>query len=115
MAVDGQAELSKPQWKQRWLNVAEVIDSLRVFPRLLVGAYFAIAIWVVVYLTLWYTHVAPVERTVEVTAFFAMLTGGLFGLATYIFKVYTEGGRDWDKYNNVNQSLPDSDHCHPPG
>jgi hypothetical protein len=81
--------------KQRWLDVAEVIDALRIFPRLLVALYFAIAAWVIVYLALWYAHVAAAERTVEVTAFYAMLTGGLFGMSGYIFKIYTDGGRDW--------------------
>lgn len=92
------------------MDCAEVIDALRVFPRLLVGVYFATAIWVVSYLTVWYCHVPAAERTVEVTAFFGMLTGGLFGLATYIFKVYTDGGRDWDKYraNFSTQDVPDS-------
>jgi hypothetical protein len=82
--------------KQTYLDIAEVIDSLRVFPRILVGTYFGFAIWVVAYLTLWYCHLAPAERVTEVTAFFGMLTGGLFGLAVYIFKIYTDGGRNWD-------------------
>lgn len=96
--------------KDKWMGFAEVVDALRIFPRLLVGAYFVTAIWVVSYLTIWYCHVAPTERTVEVTAFFAMLTGGLFGLSTYLFKLYADGGRDWDKYsaNTSTQDIPDS-------
>lgn len=97
------------QSKAKWMDLAEVIDALRIFPRLLVGTYFATAVWVVAYLTTWYCHVAPAERTVEVTAFFAMLTGGLFGLSTYLFKLYADGGRDWDKYraNISTQDVPD--------
>lgn len=95
-------------WKQNWIDVAEVIDSLRVFPRIIVGAYFSMVIWVVSYLAVWYAHLPAAERTVEVTAFYAMLTGGLFGLSTYIFKIYSDGGRDWDKYraDTFNQNLP---------
>lgn len=90
------------------MDFAETVDALRIFPRWLVSAYFFTAIWVVVYLTKWYCHVAPAERTVEVTAFFAMLTGGLFGLSTYIFKIYTDGGVDWGKYHS-NEHRIDSD------
>jgi len=95
--------------RDKWLDIAEVVDALRIFPRLLVGVYFATAVWVVTYLTTWYCHVAPAERTVEVTAFFAMLTGGLFGLSTYLFKLYADGGRDWDKYRaNISpKNIPD--------
>lgn len=81
--------------KQNWLDTAEVIDALRIFPRILVGSYFGLAAWTVVYLILWYCRAPADEHTVQVTAFFGMLTGGLFGLAVYIFKLYTDGGRDW--------------------
>jgi hypothetical protein len=89
--------------KQAWLDIAEVVDAMRIFPRMLVGTYFATAIWVVVYLTKWYTHIPATERVVEVTAFFGMLTGGLFGLAVYIFKIYTDGGRNWDQQQQKPQ------------
>lgn len=87
------------------MDLAEILDSLRVFPRLLIGAYFTVSIWVVVYLATWYAHLPAVERTVEVTAFYAMLTSGLFGFSTYTFKLYADGGRDWDKYR-ANSVVP---------
>ena len=114
MVVDGQPALSKPPWKQRWLDLAEVIDSLRVFPRWLAISYWVFTGWETSYVTVWYAHLAAVERTVEVTAFYSMLMGGLFGLAAYVFKVYSDGGRDWDKYraDTFNQNLPDRGQRH---
>lgn len=105
--MDGQVELSRPRWKQTSLDLAEVVDSLRIFPRLLVTAYGALVGYTTVFLLWWYCHLPSAERTVEVTAFFGMLMGGIFGLAAYVFKIYSDGGRDWDKYraDTFNQSL----------
>lgn len=83
--------------RNQWLDRAEVMDALRIFPRFLVAWYMGILTWAVSYQTLWYAHLAPAARTVEVTAFYGMETGGLFGLAAYIFKVYADGGRDWSQ------------------
>jgi hypothetical protein len=83
--------------KESWLDVAEVIDALRIFPRLLIGSYMSMVGYVIVYLMTWYSHLEPVARSVEVTAFYSMLTGGLLGLAAYVFKIYSDGGRDWSQ------------------
>lgn len=90
--------MSKLLTKSFWIDLAEVLDSLRVFPRWLAISYWIFTGWETSYVTIWYAHLAAVERTVEVTAFYSMLMGGLFGLAAYVFKVYSDGGRDWDKY-----------------
>lgn len=94
--------------KSAWISIAEVIDSLRVFPRTLAITYWCFTGWATAYVTIWYAHLAAVERTVEVTAFYSMMMGGLFGLAAYVFKVYSDGGRDWDKYraDTFTQNLP---------
>lgn len=86
------------------MDAAEVIDSLRIFPRILAVGYAAL-VGVTAY---WYFfRLAAPDRTVEVTA----VTGGIFTLAPYVFKSYTDGGRDWDKYNAnpIDQRLPVSD------
>lgn len=82
--------------KEEWLDFAEVVDALRVFPRILVAGYMLIVGAEVAYLTVWYAHLPSVERTVEVTAFYSLIMGGLFGLAAYVFKVYSDGGYNWD-------------------
>ncbi len=90
--------------REEWLDRAEVIDSLRVFPRILTGGYMLLVGFEIVYLTIWYAHLPSADRTVEVTAFYGMLTGGLFGLAAYVFTVYSDGGRDWDRYRGVKDA-----------
>jgi hypothetical protein len=88
-------------WRRKafWMGLAEITDALRVFPRILITSYFTLVSWSMVYLTLWYAHLPSAERTVEVTAFYGMLEGGLFGLAAYVFKVYSDGGYDWEAYH----------------
>lgn len=86
-----------------WMDLAEITDALRIFPRILVGAYGYLIAYTTVYLTLWYAHLPSAERTVEVTAFYGMLMGGLFGLAAYVFKVYSDGGYDWEAYHRRTQ------------
>jgi hypothetical protein len=93
--------------KEKWLDCAEVIDSLRIFPRFLVSWYMVILTWSVCYQTWWYAHLAGTDRTVEVTAFYGMEMGGIFGLAVYIFKIYTDGGRDWSqRYASTTRPNP---------
>lgn len=107
--MGGSVVLSVPRWKRVCLDLAEVLDSLRVFPRLLITAYGVLVGYTTVALMWWYFHLPVLARTVEVTAFFGMLMGGIFGLAAYVFKIYSDGGRDWDKYRAdiFNQELPD--------
>lgn len=88
------------------MAAAEVIDALRIFPRGLVVAYGWLVGYETIMATWWYFHLPAVERSLEVTAFFSMLMGGLFGLAAYVFKTYTEGGYDWQKYREFHANIP---------
>jgi hypothetical protein len=89
------------------MDFAEVVDALRIFPRWLVISYFVYTGWECATVTLWYCRLPPANRTIEVTAFFSMLMGGIWGLAAYVFKLYTDGGVDWNKYRAINdQTLP---------
>lgn len=96
--------------KSFWMSLAEIIDAFRIFPRFLVTLYFGLVAWCMVYLTLWYAHLPSAERTMEVTAFYGMLMGGLFGLAAYVFRVYSDGGYDWEAFHKRPpcQSFPTS-------
>lgn len=89
--------------KNFWMDLAEVTDAMRIFPRILVSAYGYLIAYTTVGLELWYERLAAIERTVEVTAFYGMLMGGLFGLAAYVFKVYSDGGYDWEAYHRRSQ------------
>ena len=89
------------QWwrKENWMAAAEVIDALRIFPRILVLSYGWFVGYTTIYSIYWYAALPAAERTVEVTAFYTMQMGSIGALAAYIFKVYTDGGYDWEKYH----------------
>lgn len=79
------------------LHTAEVIDSWRIFPRLVLILYGYWMAHLTDWIVHWYEHLPTIERTAEVTAFVTIVLPGVFGLACYVFKVYSAGGRDWDK------------------
>lgn len=82
--------------KQVWLDAAEVIDSLRVVPRVVLFAYGYWMIHLTDSIVQWYVKLPAVERTAQVTAFVTVVLPGVFGLSCWVFKVYSGGGRNWD-------------------
>lgn len=81
--------------KQRHLNAAEVFDSWRVVPRAALLGFCALTGWATIYVIWWYCHLAAPERTTQVTAFMSMMFTTLMGASGFIFKVYSDNGRDW--------------------
>lgn len=93
--------------KQIWLDCAEVFDSWRVFPRIMVTCYGVLYGWTNWYLVRWYAYLPPVERTVQVTAFVSAVLTALAGLSGWIYKIYSENGRPWhqgDSPETVNNT-----------
>jgi hypothetical protein len=85
--------------KAFWIDLAEVIDSLRIFPRLIVGAYLWLLIWVTWYFAHMYFALPAAERTVQLTAFASVVLTAAFGALPFIVKIYMDTGRDWDAGN----------------
>ena len=82
--------------KENWLKVAEVIDSLRVFPRLILAAY-GYFVWDIThYILVWYTHEPPGARGIEESGTVAAIFTAVTGFAPWIFRIYSDGGRNWD-------------------
>lgn len=73
--------------KQKFLDVAEVVDAFRFFPRNLLLAYS----WLIYTVSTWYMHLPVGERTVDTTAFITALCG----MATYLCDTYLKSGRNW--------------------
>jgi glucose dehydrogenase len=81
--------------KRAWLDGAEIVDSWRVVPRLIVCVYLGLLIWVTVYFSINYFAVPAVQRTVELTAFTSVVMTAAFGALPFIVKIYMDGGRAW--------------------
>lgn len=82
--------------KQAWLHWAEVVDSLRIIPRLFLGAWTTFTM-VVGYQTLHWFFLQPAnargfeEASVVVGVFTAAL-----GMVKLIYTTYSENSRDWN-------------------
>ena len=81
--------------KQLWLDAAEVFDSWRVVPRLVLFGY----CWWVAHVTdqslSWYQHIPAGERGIESAGLVGAIITAVTGMAVWVFKIYTDGGRDW--------------------
>jgi len=82
--------------KVLWLDAAEVFDSWRVFPRIVLMVYGWWAIHVTSWVMSWYEKLPGVERTGQVTAVIVAVVPGIFGMSGWVFKIYADGGRNWD-------------------
>lgn len=81
--------------KQAWLDVAELIDALRIVPRALLASY-CLWVWHVTSQILdWYQHLPASERSLETAGLTGAVITAVTGLATWVFKIYSDGGRDW--------------------
>lgn len=87
--------------KQFWIDMAEVIDSLRIFPRLFACAYLALLIWITWYFPYKYFGLPASERTVALTTFAGVVLTAAYGAFPFVLKIYLGGGRDWDGGKNA--------------
>lgn len=82
---------------EKWLNYAERIDSLRIFPRLFLIACFWWAVKITWYLIVWYTHLAVAERGVEASGFGAVVLLGIMAFLKLVYTTYSDNARDWSQ------------------
>jgi len=74
--------------KQIWLDIAEIVDALRVFPRFMVISYWTTVLWMLAQATklAW-----AGQLTMEYSGVVAVATG----LATMVTNFYMKTGRKW--------------------
>jgi hypothetical protein len=82
--------------KQKWLDMAEVIDAWRVVPRGLVITFVAFTVCVVTSLLSWYMDLPSQERVLEASGFAFGVIGSVTGLLTLTIKTYQSTGRKWE-------------------
>jgi hypothetical protein len=82
--------------KQGRLDGAEVFDSWRVVPRIIVLTYLGFLIWLTWYFSTTYFRLPALERTASLTAFASVVLASAFGALPFIVKIYMDNGRDWD-------------------
>lgn len=81
--------------KKWWLDAAEVFDSWRVVPRLIVFGY---CIWlphITNQVLIWYQSLPASERTMEASGLAGAIITAVTGIAAWVFKIYSAAGRAW--------------------
>lgn len=78
-----------------WLQIAECLDALRVFPRLFMLFFTWLTGWVVYTLVTWYMGLPAADRAVEASGFAAFVITSVSGLWTAAAKIYVSSGRRW--------------------
>jgi hypothetical protein len=81
--------------KQKWLDAAQIFDTWRIVPRIVLFAYGWWAAQLTDWIVRWYEKLPSGERTGQVTAFVTIVLPGVFGLAVWVYKLYGDGATDW--------------------
>lgn len=77
------------------LHWAEVIDSLRIFPRIIMGVYLCYAGWLTSYLVIWYCNQPAAGRGTQESAMVGGIIAAVTGFFPSVLKIYQDGGRNW--------------------
>jgi hypothetical protein len=92
--------------KAAFLHVAEIFDTWRVVPRILLFGYSWFVAHTTNFILGWYFQQPAAGRGTQETAVILGVFTALTGLAGWVFKVYVDNGRNWS-----DNPLPD-DHEH---
>jgi len=79
--------------KQKYLDIAEIVDAWRVIPRLMLAGYFWFYTWYIVHVTHWYFELPATG--IPDTAFVTGTITALGGMGTFFMNAYLQSGRKW--------------------
>jgi hypothetical protein len=91
------------------MNAAEVFDTFRVVPRVLLFLYAWFVGKTTDYILGWYFAQPATGRGTQETAVILGVFTALTGLAGYVFRAYVDNGRNWAEHPTENH---DDDHQH---
>lgn len=81
--------------KQKGLDAAELFDSWRIVPRVLLFGYSWWLIWATDKLLNWYMGLPIAAQTAQASAFCGGSITALTGIGGYVFRIYSENSRNW--------------------
>lgn len=96
MIYDNNLDMNKVKsTKQKFLDIAEVIDAFRVIPRIILVALYTFYVWYIQWTTSWYFQL--IDPGAWDTAFITGTVTALGTMITFFTNKYVETGRKWDK------------------
>lgn len=81
--------------KQHWVEVAETVDRLRIFPRLFLLSCFAWAVYLAEILLRWYMALAPASRGLEASGFGSIVFVAVMTFLKMVYQTYSDAGPVW--------------------
>lgn len=93
--------------KHVWLDAAEVFDSWRVVPRLVLGCYGAYVAQTTNAILHWYFNQPATARGTEESAVVIAVVSAVTGFAPWVFRIYSDSGRDWNARQPLLPPLSD--------
>jgi len=81
--------------KQTWLQIAEVVDHLRIFPRLVLTSYALYVYHVTFFVLHWYATQPKEARGIEESSVVGVVITAVTGFAPWIFRIYADSATDW--------------------
>lgn len=81
--------------KLRWFDVAQVFDTWRVVPRVVLFGYATWVIRIIDQTLAWYEHLPAVERTLEASGMATAIISVITGLFPWVYKIYSDNANDW--------------------
>lgn len=91
--------------KPHWLDIAELIDSYRVVPRVFLFACFGWTVEITRQLLQWYTHIPSEQRSIEASGFASVVFLTVFGFLKLVFSEYSANGRDWSGQSQTTTTV----------
>jgi hypothetical protein len=82
--------------KINWLHLAELVDSFRVFPRMVLLGYAYFVYQVTFFILNWYAHEPALSRGVEESAVVGVVVTAVTGFSPMIYRIYADSSRDWN-------------------
>lgn len=87
--------------KDKWLASAEIIDALRIIPRLMLLGFMIFYIWYIIYVSRWYFKIEDTEFAS--TAFISSTITAIGAMFTWIGNTYIKTGRKWSEEKKDNK------------
>ena len=85
--------------KQKWLDLAEILDAYRIIPRLILVFLYIAYLWFSIDTYMWVKHIYEITKTIpnSVAAFSAATMSALGTVIGIVTNKYFDSGRKWIK------------------
>jgi hypothetical protein len=90
-----------------WMGIAEIIDALRIFPRVMLLGYLGWVIYFVDRILQFYFDLPSADKqSTQIAVFAGAVITIVTGIGAKVFDIYQQSSRDWAAYHNERRRFP---------